>query len=76
MLNHESKMATNVFSPCPALGTDQEDIDRLVEKLSELVSVISSTLSLRQDFREEIRRHSPSLVYVEELSWPGLGAVR
>lgn len=69
-------MATNVFSPCPALGTDQEDIDRLVEKLSELVSVISSTLSLRQDFREEIRRHSPSLVYVEELSWPGLGAVR
>lgn len=76
MVNHESKMAINVFSPCPVLGTEQEDIDRLVEKLSELVSVISSTLSLRQDFREEIRRHSPSLVYVEELSWPGLGAVR
>lgn len=69
-------MAPNVFSPCPVLGTEQEDIDRLVEKLSELVSVISSTLSLGQVFREEIRRHSPSLVYVEELSWPGLGAVR
>lgn len=61
---------------CPVLGTEQEDIDRLVEKLSELVPVISSTLSLRQDFREEIRQHSPSLIYVEELSWPGLGAVR
>lgn len=69
-------MATKVFSPCPVLGTEREDIDRLVEKLSELVSVISSTLTLRQDFREEIRRHSPSLIYVEELSWPGLGVVR
>lgn len=69
-------MATNVFCQCAVLGTEQEDIDRLVEKLSELVSVISSTLNLRQDFREEIRQHSPSLVYVEELSWPGLGAVR
>lgn len=69
-------MFTTVFSPCPVLGTEQEDINRLVEKLSELVSVISSTLSLRQDFREEIRRHFPSLIYVEDLSWPGLGAVR
>lgn len=69
-------MTTNVFSPCPVLGTELEDIERLVEKLSELVSVISFTLSLRQDFREEIRRHSPSLIYVEELTWPGLGAVR
>lgn len=64
------------FPPCPVLGTEQEDIDRLVEKLSELVPVISSTLSLRQDFRQEVRRHSPSLVYVEELTWPGLGAVQ
>uniref|UniRef100_A0A674MCE7 Pyridoxal-dependent decarboxylase domain-containing protein 1 n=1 Tax=Takifugu rubripes TaxID=31033 RepID=A0A674MCE7_TAKRU len=67
------------FSPlltAAVLGTEQEDIDSLVEKLSELVSVMSSTLSLRQDFREEVHRHSPSLIYVEELSWPGLGAVR
>lgn len=64
------------MSSCPVLGTEQEDIDSLVAKLSELVSVMSSTLSLRQDFREEAHRHSPSLIYVEELSWPGLGAVR
>uniref|UniRef100_A0A8P4K4Y6 Pyridoxal-dependent decarboxylase domain-containing protein 1 n=1 Tax=Dicentrarchus labrax TaxID=13489 RepID=A0A8P4K4Y6_DICLA len=41
-----------------------------------LVPVMSSTMCLRQDFREETHRHSPSLIYVEELSWPGLGAVR
>lgn len=64
------------MSLCPVLGTEQEDIESFVEKLSELVSVMSSTLSLRQDFRDETRRHSPSLSYVEELSWPGLGAVR
>lgn len=64
------------MSLCPVLGTEQEDIESFVEKLSELVSVMSSTLSLRQDFRDETHRHSPSLIYVEELSWPGLGAVR
>lgn len=64
------------MSLCPVLGTEQEDIESLVEKLCELVSVISSTLSLRPDFRDETHQHSPSLIYVEELSWPGLGAVR
>ncbi|XP_035510073.1 pyridoxal-dependent decarboxylase domain-containing protein 1 [Morone saxatilis] len=67
------------FSPlltAAVLGTQQGDVEDLVEKLSELVPVMSSTMSLRQDFREETHRHSPSLIYVEELSWPGLGAVR
>ncbi|XP_042250142.1 pyridoxal-dependent decarboxylase domain-containing protein 1 isoform X2 [Thunnus albacares] len=67
------------FSPlltAAVLGTQQEDVEDLVEKLSELVPVMSSTMSLRQDFREETHRHSPSLRYMEELSWPGLGAVQ
>ncbi|KAF7645175.1 hypothetical protein LDENG_00208920 [Lucifuga dentata] len=67
------------FSPlltAAVLGTQQEDVEVLVEKLSDLVPVLSATLSLRQDFREEAHRHSPTLTYVEELSWPGLGAVR
>uniref|UniRef100_A0A8P4GHM1 Pyridoxal-dependent decarboxylase domain-containing protein 1 n=1 Tax=Dicentrarchus labrax TaxID=13489 RepID=A0A8P4GHM1_DICLA len=67
------------FSPlltAAVLGTQQGDVEDLVEKLSELVPVMSSTMCLRQDFREETHRHSPSLIYVEELSWPGLGAVR
>lgn len=62
--------------PRTVLGTQQEDVEDLVEKLSELVPVMSSTMCLRQDFREETHQHSPSLIYMEELSWPGLGAVR
>ncbi|KAM7372515.1 hypothetical protein PAMP_009679 [Pampus punctatissimus] len=58
------------------LGTQQEDVEDLVEKLSDLVPVMSSTMCFRQDFREEAYRHAPSLQYIEELSWPGLGAVR
>jgi len=57
-------------------GTQQEDVEDMLEKLVELVPLMTSTMSLRQDFREEIHRHSPSLTYIEELSWPGLGAVR
>ncbi|XP_071375190.1 pyridoxal-dependent decarboxylase domain-containing protein 1 [Centroberyx affinis] len=67
------------FSPlltAAVLGTQQGDVEALVERLSELVSVLSSTMCLRQDFREEAHRHAPSLRYVEDLSWPGLGAVR
>lgn len=67
------------FSPlltAAVLGTQQGDVDDLVEKLSELVPMMSSTMCLRQDFREETHRHSPLLAYVEDLSWPGLGAVR
>lgn len=62
--------------PCVVLGTQQEDVETLVEKLSELLPVTSSTMCLRQDFREEVHRYTPSLIYVEDLSWPGLGAVR
>ncbi|KAM6913906.1 pyridoxal-dependent decarboxylase domain-containing protein 1 isoform 2-T3 [Lycodopsis pacificus] len=67
------------FSPlltAAVLGTQEENIEDLMEKLSELVPVMCSTMCLRQDFREETHRHSPSLAYIEELSWPGLGAIR
>ncbi|XP_030581433.1 pyridoxal-dependent decarboxylase domain-containing protein 1 isoform X1 [Archocentrus centrarchus] len=67
------------FSPlltAAVLGTQQEDVESLVDKLTELVPVMSSTMSLRQDFREETHRHSPSLRYIEELSWSGLGVIR
>lgn len=60
----------------PGLGTQLEDVEDLVRKLSQLVFVMSSTVSIRQDFREEVHRHAPSLVYMEETRWPGLGAVR
>lgn len=62
--------------PLLVLGTQQEDVDKLVEELSDLLPMMSSTMCLRQDFREETHRHAPSLIYVEELSWPGLGVIR
>uniref|UniRef100_A0A8C7MUQ7 Pyridoxal-dependent decarboxylase domain-containing protein 1 n=1 Tax=Oncorhynchus kisutch TaxID=8019 RepID=A0A8C7MUQ7_ONCKI len=58
-----------------ALGTQRSDVDLLVERLTELVPVLNCTLRLRLDFREEVYRHS-ALSYIEDLSWPGLGAVR
>uniref|UniRef100_A0A8D3AVM6 Pyridoxal-dependent decarboxylase domain-containing protein 1 n=1 Tax=Scophthalmus maximus TaxID=52904 RepID=A0A8D3AVM6_SCOMX len=64
------------FSPlltAAVLGTQPEDVEELVERLSELVPVMSSTMCLRQDFREESHRHSASLRYVDDISWPGLG---
>ncbi|KAK2816803.1 hypothetical protein Q5P01_024994 [Channa striata] len=67
------------FSPlltAAVLGTQQNDVEGLVEKLTELVPVMNSTLCFRQDFKEETHQHSPSLRYIEKLSWPGLGAVR
>ncbi|KAM8844079.1 pyridoxal-dependent decarboxylase domain-containing protein 1 isoform 2-T3 [Spinachia spinachia] len=67
------------FSPlltAEVLGTQEENTNDIMEKLSELVPVICSTMCLRQDFREESYRHAPSLSYIQQLSWPGLGAVR
>ena len=51
------------------------DVEALVERLAEIVPILSSTWRLRQDFREEVFRHT-SLSYLEDASWPGLGAVR
>ncbi|XP_029944721.1 pyridoxal-dependent decarboxylase domain-containing protein 1 isoform X2 [Salarias fasciatus] len=67
------------FSPlltAAVLGTQQQDVEALVERLAELLPVMNATVALRAEFREEARRHAPSLCYVEELSWPGLGVVR
>lgn len=67
------------FSPlltAAVLGTQHEDVTELVEKLSELVPLMNSTMCLRLDFREETHRHPSVLRYVEELSWPGLGVVQ
>lgn len=56
-------------------GTQEGDVDALVEQLGEMVPLLSSTLRLRQDFREEAYRHT-ALTYLEDLTWPGLGVIR
>ncbi|RXM37159.1 Pyridoxal-dependent decarboxylase domain-containing protein 1 [Acipenser ruthenus] len=66
------------FSPlmtAAVLGTKDEDVDMLAERLQEKIPVLISTLRLREEFREEVHR-TAALTYIEDLSWPGLGTVR
>ncbi|KAL4659056.1 pyridoxal-dependent decarboxylase domain-containing protein 1-like isoform X3 [Arapaima gigas] len=65
----------NPLMTAAVLGTQESDVKALVEKLAEIVPFLSATLRLRQEFRDEVYRHA-SLAYVEDLGWPGLGAVR
>ncbi|XP_052408952.1 pyridoxal-dependent decarboxylase domain-containing protein 1 isoform X1 [Carassius gibelio] len=66
------------FSPlmtAAALGTQENDVAALVEKLGEMIPVLSCTLRFRQDFKDEVLQQA-SLSYIEDQSWPGLGVVR
>uniref|UniRef100_A0A8C1FU33 Pyridoxal-dependent decarboxylase domain-containing protein 1 n=2 Tax=Cyprinus carpio TaxID=7962 RepID=A0A8C1FU33_CYPCA len=66
------------FSPlmtAAALGTQENDVAALVEKLGEMIPVLSCTLRFRQDFKDEVLQQA-SLSYIEDQSWPGLGGVR
>uniref|UniRef100_A0A8C5CQH3 Pyridoxal-dependent decarboxylase domain-containing protein 1 n=1 Tax=Gadus morhua TaxID=8049 RepID=A0A8C5CQH3_GADMO len=62
----------NPLMTAAGLGTQASDVEVLVEKLLELVPVLSSTLRLREEFRREVQRHSPFLSLMEDLAWPGL----
>ncbi|XP_078274454.1 pyridoxal-dependent decarboxylase domain-containing protein 1 isoform X2 [Rhinoraja longicauda] len=66
------------FSPLMAaavLNTKPEHVDQLVEHLEAKIPVLLSTLQLREEFKQEVYR-TADLSYIEDLSWPGLGAVR
>ncbi|KAK2829691.1 hypothetical protein Q7C36_017681 [Tachysurus vachellii] len=65
----------NPLMTAAALGTQQADVTALADKLAETIPVLSSTLRLRHDFREEVLQYA-ALTYIEDLSWAGLGAVR
>ncbi|XP_031421360.1 pyridoxal-dependent decarboxylase domain-containing protein 1 isoform X2 [Clupea harengus] len=65
----------NPLMTAAVLGTQESDIKALVEKLTDMVPLLSSTLRFRQDFREEVYHHN-ALTYIEDLSWPGLGVIR
>ncbi|XP_032896186.1 pyridoxal-dependent decarboxylase domain-containing protein 1 isoform X2 [Amblyraja radiata] len=66
------------FSPLMAaavLNTKPEHVDQLVEHLEAKIPVLISTLQLREEFKQEVYR-TADLSYIEDLSWPGLGAIR
>lgn len=60
---------------CVALGTQENDVAALVEKLGEIIPVLSCTLRFRQDFKDEVLQQT-LLSYIDDVSWPGLGVVR
>ncbi|XP_040503596.1 pyridoxal-dependent decarboxylase domain-containing protein 1 isoform X4 [Gallus gallus] len=65
------------FSPLmtsAVLGTEIQDVDQLVDCLKMKIPVLTSTLQLREEFEQEVRR-TVGLLYIEDLSWPGLGVV-
>lgn len=66
------------FSPLmtsAVLGTEIQDVDQLVDCLKMKIPVLTSTLQLREEFEQEVKR-TVGLLYIEDLSWPGLGVVR
>lgn len=67
------------FSPlltAAVLGTQLEDVQLMVDRLTELLPLLSSTMALREEFREQAQRHCPALCYLYERGWAGLGGVR
>ncbi|XP_025932466.1 pyridoxal-dependent decarboxylase domain-containing protein 1 isoform X2 [Apteryx rowi] len=65
------------FSPLmtsAVLGTEIQDVDQLVDCLKMKIPVLTSTLQLREEFEQEVKR-TVGLLYIEDLSWPGLGVV-
>ncbi|XP_038676635.1 pyridoxal-dependent decarboxylase domain-containing protein 1 isoform X4 [Scyliorhinus canicula] len=66
------------FSPlmtAAVLNTTPEHVDQLAECLKAKIPILISTVQLREEFKEEVYRVT-GLKYIEDLSWPGLGAVR
>uniref|UniRef100_UPI00398F1742 pyridoxal-dependent decarboxylase domain-containing protein 1 isoform X3 n=1 Tax=Pristiophorus japonicus TaxID=55135 RepID=UPI00398F1742 len=66
------------FSPlmtAAVLNTKPEHVDELAECLKAKIPILISTGELREEFKQEVYR-TAGLTYIEDLSWPGLGAVR
>ncbi|XP_051877113.1 pyridoxal-dependent decarboxylase domain-containing protein 1 isoform X2 [Pristis pectinata] len=66
------------FSPlitAAVLNTKPEHVDQLAEHLKAKIPILISTLQLREEFKQEVYR-TAGLLYIEDLNWPGLGAIR
>ncbi|KAK2494750.1 hypothetical protein MC885_001985, partial [Smutsia gigantea] len=66
------------FSPlltAAVLGTRGEDVDELVACLRSKLPVLTCTLQLREEFKQEVTG-TAGLLHVEDPNWPGIGAVR
>ncbi|EHB15170.1 Pyridoxal-dependent decarboxylase domain-containing protein 1 [Heterocephalus glaber] len=75
----------NWFSPVQAsqkgrtfnltAGTQGEDVDELVACIQSKLPVLTCTLQLREEFKQEVEG-TAGLLYVDDPNWPGIGVVR
>ncbi|XP_045398600.1 pyridoxal-dependent decarboxylase domain-containing protein 1 isoform X2 [Lemur catta] len=66
------------FSPlmtAAVLGTRGEDVDQLVACIQSKLPVLTCTLQLREEFKQEVEG-TAGLLYVDDPNWPGIGVVR
>lgn len=66
------------FSPvmtAAGLGTRGEDVDQLVACIRSRLPVLTCTLQLREEFKQEVTG-TAGLLYVDDPTWPGVGVVR
>ncbi|XP_057603772.1 pyridoxal-dependent decarboxylase domain-containing protein 1 isoform X2 [Hippopotamus amphibius kiboko] len=66
------------FSPlmtAAVLGTQGEDVDQLVACIQSKLPVLTCTLQLREEFKQEVMG-TAGLLYVDDPNWPGIGVVR
>ncbi|XP_033614630.1 pyridoxal-dependent decarboxylase domain-containing protein 1 [Fukomys damarensis] len=66
------------FSPlmtAAVLGTKGEDVDQLVACVQSKLPVLTCTLQLREEFKQEVEG-TAGLLYVDDPNWPGIGVVR
>nr|KAF6441825.1 pyridoxal dependent decarboxylase domain containing 1 [Rousettus aegyptiacus] len=66
------------FSPlatAAGLGTRGEDVDQLVACIQSQLPVLTCTLQLREEFKQEVTG-TAGLLYVDDPNWPGIGVVR
>lgn len=66
------------FSPlmtAEVLGTRGEDVDQLITCIHSKLPVLTCTLQLREEFKQEVEG-TAGLLYVDDPNWPGIGVVR
>uniref|UniRef100_A0A8C2S3T3 Pyridoxal-dependent decarboxylase domain-containing protein 1 n=1 Tax=Capra hircus TaxID=9925 RepID=A0A8C2S3T3_CAPHI len=66
------------FSPlmtAAVLGMRGEDVDQLVACIQSKLPVLTCTLQLREEFKQEVEA-TAGLLYVDDPNWPGIGVVR
>uniref|UniRef100_A0A8P0T790 Pyridoxal-dependent decarboxylase domain-containing protein 1 n=1 Tax=Canis lupus familiaris TaxID=9615 RepID=A0A8P0T790_CANLF len=66
------------FSPlmtAAVLGTRGEDVDQLVACIQSQLPILTCTLQLREEFKQEVTA-AAGLLHVDDPNWPGIGVVR